>query len=218
MNRQVIPSMLLSVFIVCFFSVLLYDQDKPSAAADSPRAEAKAEPVPAASESLAASEPASPALPAPEVADAKASASKPAEPAETRAQADPTPPSPAESTAAAESKAAEPAAATSPVDPATRSPGEPATPVSAPAPAPVPLESVPRREPPKTTIPAASEAPHEPRSAFTTSRDGESLADVAVRVYGTADKTETLWKANRDLLPHRNSPLSGGALLRTPAE
>ncbi len=67
-------------------------------------------------------------------------------------------------------------------------------------------------------MPAAAEAPHEPRSAFTTTRDGESLDDVAVRVYGSADKADTLWRANRDLLPHRDSPLSAGAVLRTPAE
>ena len=33
-----------------------------------------------------------------------------------------------------------------------------------------------------------------------------------------AYKADTLWRANRDLLPHRDSPLSAGAVLRTPAE
>ena len=29
MNRQIIPSMILSVLIVCFFSIVLYERDKP---------------------------------------------------------------------------------------------------------------------------------------------------------------------------------------------
>ena len=33
MNRQVIPSMILSVLIVCFFSIVLYERDKPGAVA-----------------------------------------------------------------------------------------------------------------------------------------------------------------------------------------
>jgi hypothetical protein len=39
---------------------------------------------------------------------------------------------------------------------------------------------------------------------------------VALRVYGTADETDGLWRANRDALPRRDSPLSPGTLLRTP--
>ena len=33
MNRQVIPSMILSVLIVCFFSVMLYEREQPQASA-----------------------------------------------------------------------------------------------------------------------------------------------------------------------------------------
>ena len=33
MNRQIIPSMILSVLIVCFFSIVLYERDKPGAVA-----------------------------------------------------------------------------------------------------------------------------------------------------------------------------------------
>ena len=73
-------------------------------------------------------------------------------------------------------------------------------------------------EPPKTKIPTASVAPAEPRSSFTTARDGESLDDVAVRVYGSADQVDALWRANRDLLLRRDSPLKAGDMLRTPAE
>ena len=49
-------------------------------------------------------------------------------------------------------------------------------------------------------------------------KQGETLEDVSIRVYGSSDQVETLWRANRDLLPHRNSPLNAGAVLRTPAE
>ena len=40
--------------------------------------------------------------------------------------------------------------------------------------------------------------------------------DVALRVYGTADDVDALWRANRDALPRPDSPLSPGTLLRTP--
>jgi hypothetical protein len=55
-----------------------------------------------------------------------------------------------------------------------------------------------------------------PRSAFTRVAAGESLSDVAVRVYGTPDAANTLWLVNRDLIDRRDAPLSVGMLLRTP--
>ena len=45
MNRQVIPSMILSVLIVCFFSVLLYESEKPGAIAETSRAETRGQPA-----------------------------------------------------------------------------------------------------------------------------------------------------------------------------
>jgi nucleoid-associated protein YgaU len=59
-------------------------------------------------------------------------------------------------------------------------------------------------------------APPEPRGAFTQARAGETLDDVAVRVYGTADAARSLWLANRDLLDRADAPLRPGTLLRTP--
>jgi nucleoid-associated protein YgaU len=56
----------------------------------------------------------------------------------------------------------------------------------------------------------------EARGAFTQVRPGESLADVASRVYGSPDSTRTLWLANRDMVDRADTPLSPGALLRTP--
>jgi hypothetical protein len=54
------------------------------------------------------------------------------------------------------------------------------------------------------------------RSAFTTVKDGETLGDVSIRVYGSLDHAELLWRANRDLLPRRDSALRSGEVLRTP--
>jgi hypothetical protein len=62
---------------------------------------------------------------------------------------------------------------------------------------------------------ASAPAP-EPRGAFTRVRRGESLADVARRVYGSDGAAEDLWKSNRDLLDHEDAPLREGELLRTP--
>lgn len=55
-----------------------------------------------------------------------------------------------------------------------------------------------------------------PRAAFTQVGAGESLKDVAVRVYGNPDATRHLWMANRDIINDQNAPLRDGTLLRTP--
>jgi hypothetical protein len=51
---------------------------------------------------------------------------------------------------------------------------------------------------------------------FTQSLEGESLRDVARRVYGSPDEAEGLWRLNRDLIPRREGVLPAGTLLRTP--
>jgi hypothetical protein len=56
-----------------------------------------------------------------------------------------------------------------------------------------------------------------PRSAFTVVEPSETIEDVASRVYGTTLLADSLWRANRDTLPQRKSPLSTGMLLRTPS-
>lgn len=55
-----------------------------------------------------------------------------------------------------------------------------------------------------------------PRSAFTTTRPGEGLADVAQRIYGANADVEALWLANRDQLAAIDAPLVAGTPLRTP--
>ncbi len=57
-----------------------------------------------------------------------------------------------------------------------------------------------------------------PQQAFTAVRQGETLRDVAIRVYGSVDELDSLWRANRDVLPHKDSPLTAGAVLRTPTK
>ncbi len=71
---------------------------------------------------------------------------------------------------------------------------------------------------PKSAIvtPRVDDAPNEPKGAFTHTRAGETLTDVARRVYGTADQTKPLWLANRDVLDRIDGPLRPGTLLRTP--
>jgi len=56
----------------------------------------------------------------------------------------------------------------------------------------------------------------QPRSAFTVVHADETIEDVALRVYGTLDESDSLWRANRDALVRKDSPLSPGMLLRTP--
>ena len=72
-----------------------------------------------------------------------------------------------------------------------------------------------------STLPTArtvgrSAAARRPRSAFTVVEADETISDVALRIYGTTDEVESLWQANRESLQSRDSPISSGMLLRTP--
>ena len=55
-----------------------------------------------------------------------------------------------------------------------------------------------------------------PSAGFAIVGSGESLQDVAIRVYGSTEATESLWKANRDQADRMDSKLAPGTLLRTP--
>jgi nucleoid-associated protein YgaU len=87
-----------------------------------------------------------------------------------------------------------------------------------------PLEARAMEPPPAPPVkpaprPAAAKAPPAPeaRGSFTVVRDGESLADVARRVYGDdRGGRESLWRANRDLVDRLDSPVPAGSVLRTP--
>ena len=54
------------------------------------------------------------------------------------------------------------------------------------------------------------------RSPFTVAVAGETIADVSRRIYGSTDQVELLWRANRDLLGERDTPIAPGTVLRTP--
>jgi hypothetical protein len=54
------------------------------------------------------------------------------------------------------------------------------------------------------------------QEGFTVAFEGETLRDVALRVYGSADEGEALWRLNRDLVGRRDAVLGAGTLLRTP--
>ncbi len=76
-------------------------------------------------------------------------------------------------------------------------------------------------EPKQTRPPTAppvlpSPRPVTPRSSITIIAKGERLVDVAIRVYGSAEATVKLWRANRDRLTNVDEPVSEGWMLRTP--
>ena len=60
------------------------------------------------------------------------------------------------------------------------------------------------------------EVARQPGSPFTIALANETLQDVALRVYGSGTVADSLWRANRDALARRDSPLSAGMVLRTP--
>jgi hypothetical protein len=69
-------------------------------------------------------------------------------------------------------------------------------------------------------VPPATVDPPEPTAtvheAFTRANEGETLRDVAIRVYGSPDEADALWRLNRDLVRRRDETLNAGTLLRTP--
>jgi hypothetical protein len=85
---------------------------------------------------------------------------------------------------------------------------------SKPAASPVPPPGRPLRT--IATLSERPQIPHQPSQAATLVGADETIADVALRVYGTTSQAEALWRANRDALPRRDSPLVPGTLLRTP--
>jgi hypothetical protein len=224
MNRQIVPSMFLSVLIVCFFAVILFERDSPKRSRGNDRAAKGKE---AGAEYVASDPPDTAATPVtPRPADCKPQPEEQKrEPGERKGTAEqavlpakqkPAGSSPAQATSRA---AAQDKPAQEPQD-VTQTPAS-----KTPAPAPSAKESAPRIPaanrsdgPPVGMPPSEPVAEAGPQQSFTTAREGESLRDVAIRVYGSADGLEPLWRANRDALPHKDSPLTAGSVLRTPAQ
>ncbi len=222
MNRQIIPSMILSVLIVCFFSIVLYQRDKPGAVAR-PSGREPAPAVTPASASQNVDKPAATATAASKGPDTSKvvdegppretrglvkTETPPASTADQRAQSSPAPGlEKAQPVRVAEAPAV-------PAVTATDGPGSAPSPVATRSADPV---SRPKEKPASHAVGSAPASTGH-RSAFTTVQDGETLEDVTIRIYGSSDQLDLLWRANRDLLPRRNSPLSAGAVLRTPEE
>ena len=160
MNENVGVSFGLSVLVVVFFAVALYQPDKPPPAL----AEVRPSPGPLVEPSPPAPQPA-PALPT-----VGRDEPPPAE------QTKPISPQPAVAQRFAPAKA-------------------------------VPARAVSRR-------PAVE--PEGARGPFVRVREGETLADVARRVYGDGADAGALWRANRDVLDGPASPVRAGTRLRTP--
>ena len=164
MNKNVPASFGLSVVIVLFFAVILYQPDPPPSKAG---------------------------------AVEKTAASDPSQPPQTK---------PGEAAVATAAVAGKPIAST------LKAPKRDARPIIMPVAVVVerPKETATAR---RVVIP---DPPNEPKGAFTHARAGESLTDVAQRVYGDADQDKKLWLVNRDVLDRADAPLRPGMLLRTP--
>jgi outer membrane biosynthesis protein TonB len=66
------------------------------------------------------------------------------------------------------------------------------------------------------STPKSRPAPTVSRGPFTVVEEGETLEDVSLRVYGSADRVAILRRANRDQITGPDGPLRAGMSLRTP--
>jgi hypothetical protein len=206
MSRQAGPSIVLSVLIVCFFAVALFQRDSPRTRGGHGRSQAR--------ESVART--ASPA--AGTTRSAQDADHKPTSRATVQSKMSSLP---ADDSICASVNRVPAAAADSrsrdsrngrsehPVALGSNRPGKGTQEESARAKARI-------QQPAATSQPRTPDSARSGRSTFTTVRESETIEDVSSRVYGTQEYGDLLWRANRDTLPKRKSPLSTGMLLRTP--
>jgi hypothetical protein len=209
MSRQAGPSIVLSVLIVCFFAVALFQRDLPRSRAKGGRSQAR--------ESVARTSPPAPGRTQSGQARDEARNSQAAVPSKTSPVSGDRPIFDSALRAPSAAKALDsappgvrPRRSGPPVAHGSDRPGEPIRQASARAAGrtPQPVSTA----PPRKTGPARNA-----RSAFTSALESETIEDVSSRVYGTPEHADLLWRANRDTLPQRNSPLVTGMLLRTPS-
>jgi nucleoid-associated protein YgaU len=196
MNRQVGPSIVLSVLIVCFFAVALFQHDPPRVAPDQERvvvggAVDGSRPAPTTAPNTSSSSSIGPTT------RSNASAATIVSSANRVTNRD-------VSGRSAEARA----------DRAVFASSEPNFQPASVRPSPSPIASAPSLASVRTAD--KLEVARRPRSAFTVVEADETISDVARRVYGTTDEVESLWQANRDSLPRKDTPISSGMLLRTP--
>ncbi len=189
MNRQVGPSIVLSVFIVCFFAVALFRHEPKRLAADR-----------AGKQALRDDSGPRPSTGPPRIDFRRRLTAK--------STGAPPPGGPV-----AVSETARPREAiivtTSELGPPTIRTAASRYETAGGQPVPVGADVDPRPHPVR--------AVNQPLSAFTVVERDETIADVAVRIYGSTGAADALWRSNRDLLPDKDSPLTAGTLLRTPS-
>lgn len=186
MERQAFPSILLSLMIVCFFAVALYPRE------GQPRKPGRV----------------------PSLDGTRPVAGGPARP-----------PDPARGVAAESPPAGDPGrmahrTTEAPSSDETRR-GTPPPIVRTPAIRMVSNESEqghPQRSPSSFAPGSGSRRSPEGRTSpsFTVVARGETIADVARRIYGTTDDVSVLWRANRDILREPDARLVPGTVLHTP--
>jgi hypothetical protein len=202
MSRQAGPSIVLSVLIVCFFAVALFQRDLPrtqSARRRSPAREAVARTAPPDT---------SPTRSAPHAAPVAASSARQGATA-SRPERDSICARPIRSPAPAPDSRLLDRRLDRSKDHSSNRLGKQIH--NAPARASSRMLPASSAGVQRTTEPTRSARP-----AFTSALESETLEDVSSRVYGTPEYGDVIWRANRDTLPKRNSPLSTGMLLRTP--
>ena len=202
MNRHAGASFTLSILIVSFFGIALYQpdpQDPPPAAEASPAKIQTASAVP----------------------DARPSAPAPTQGTPlVEVEAEPIPAAPVREVISTHFTRPQPRPSRSPsvASPVVASKPPQSRPSRKPAASP-PQTATTSSKPSdslRTTSRRSLASRRSPQSAFTETVEGESLKDIALRVYGDPTSIRTLWLANRDIIPDQNSPLRGGTLLRTP--
>ncbi len=198
MSRQAGPSIVLSVLIVCFFAIALFQRDEPRTRLKRTRSTEKTR--------------ARGAMPLP-VTDTRSKQSRKQErpiggvkPGESSALAATDSVSPRRDQRASGSRSSRAFAHVRGESEPERQPG-----LNLPASPRGPQRG--QAVEPRRTGQAIGRAP---RTAFTITLPSETVEDVCVRVYGTKDLADSLWRSNRDTLPRRDSPLAAGTLLRTP--
>jgi hypothetical protein len=207
MSRQAGPSIVLSVLIVCFFAVALFQRDSPRVRAKGGRSPAR--------ESVARTTP--PDSGRKRTAPTKDEArirraiatnglSSKADDSTNNGVDRARSAAPSQQSAAIDARTAR---SESPGLLGSKQPGERATRA--------PARGTGRATGAGSAPPQKTVAARDQPSAFTTALESETIEDVSSRVYGTPDYGDMLWRANRDTLPQRNSPVSTGMLLRTPS-
>jgi outer membrane biosynthesis protein TonB len=138
----------------------------------------------------------------------------PSSPAEPPPPLTPVEDLPTPAPAPAQAPAPTPAPVQAPVE--RLEPAVPARVEGKPGPAAAAVPRAPAPSLPRVAVRAARKKQTGTHDAFTRAEEGETLRDVAIRVYGSPDAFDTLWRLNRDLVGRRDAPLPAGTLLRTP--